>query len=81
MRACFSDVNPLDKINYLCEYHPMSYDMIAVIRTARARRKLVLAMRKRNISFEAIGDELGVTRQRAQVIHREAVIEQRRNGK
>jgi transcriptional regulator len=46
--------------------------MIAVIKASDARRKRVLAMRQRKMTFEAIAAELGVTRQRAYAIHREA---------
>jgi len=55
----------------------MAYDMIAVIQDAMRRRKQVLAMRRRNMTFEQIGDQLGVTRQRAHSIWKEAL---RTNG-
>jgi len=50
------------------------YDMIAVIKASDARRKRVLAMRQRKMTYEAIASELGVSRQRAYAIHREATI-------
>jgi len=46
--------------------------MIAVIKASDARRKRVLAMRQRKMTYEAIAAELGVTRQRAYAIHQEA---------
>ena len=46
--------------------------MIAVMKAAIARRKRVLAMRRRGMTFQQIADQLGVTNQRAQAIHREA---------
>ena len=51
----------------------MSYDIVAVTLAARKRRKQVLAMRRRKMTFEAIATTLGVTRQRAYAIHREAL--------
>ena len=57
----------------------MAYDIVAVVRASNARRKKVLAMRQRGMTFEAIAAKLGVTRQRAYAIHREAVIAARRH--
>ena len=54
----------------------MGYDMIAVMKAAVKRRKRVIQMRNRGMTFEEIGMVLGVSRQRAQSIFREA----RKNG-
>lgn len=72
-------VNPLCNIFLDAVWYVMAqelikaYDMIAVIKLSRVRRKRVLAMRKRLMSFERIAEELGVTRQRAHAIYREAL--------
>lgn len=47
--------------------------MLAVIREARARRKRVLAMRKKGMTFHQIAAELGVSYQRAQALHSAAM--------
>ena len=54
----------------------MGYDMIAVMKAAVKRRKRVIRMRNKGMTFEEIGLILGVSRQRAQSIFKEA----RRNG-
>lgn len=55
----------------------MPYDMIAVIKAATKRRRVVISMRSRGMTFEQIADELGVSRQRAHSLWREAI---KRNG-
>jgi DNA-directed RNA polymerase sigma subunit (sigma70/sigma32) len=54
------------------------YDMVAVIREAQARRKRALRMRKKKMTLQQIGDEFGVTRQRACEIVKRAEQEARR---
>lgn len=51
------------------------YDQIEVIKEARARRKRALAMRAKGLTVQQVGDQLGVTKQRASEILRRAKLE------
>ena len=51
------------------------YDQIEVIQQARARRKRALAMRAKGLTVQQVGEQLGVTKQRAAEILRLAKLE------
>lgn len=59
---------------------PVAYDMVAIIKASDVRRRRVLDMRRRKMTYEAIAAALGVSRQRAHAIHHEAVAAAKRKG-
>lgn len=65
MRICKSLSTPFTKINFRYIIFAMSLiDQISISRKAKHRLRQILKMRKHGMTMEAIGLELGISKQR-----------------
>lgn len=66
-------VNPPCKENFIMlRWHEMRYDMLAVIKQARKRRKEALRLRNQGLTLQQIADLWDISRARVQYIVEQA---------